>query len=92
LTLGNLLRGLSEAELELSATEGEDVLRVRPASNLTPELSMAIREHKGDLMRVALEDQRFRETGVLQSERQVFELAHEHFGVNEKGGAAQWEK
>jgi hypothetical protein len=27
-------------------------------------------------------------TGIIQSERQVFELAREHFNLNEKGGAA----
>ena len=26
-------------------------------------------------------------TGIIQSERQVFELAREHFGLNEKDGA-----
>lgn len=86
--LGELLREIYDAGLRLAAAEGEDVLQVSPASNLTPELSAAIKEHKEVLIRVALEDQRFRETGVIQSERQVFELAREHFGLNEKGGAA----
>jgi hypothetical protein len=34
------------------------------------------------------EDEEMRRTGIIQSERQVFELAREHFGLNEKGGAA----
>ena len=29
-----------------------------------------------------------RRTGIIQSERQVIELAREHFGLNEKDGAA----
>jgi hypothetical protein len=34
------------------------------------------------------EDEEMRRTGIIQSERQVFELAREHFGLNEKDGAA----
>jgi hypothetical protein len=29
-----------------------------------------------------------RDTGIIQSERQVFEMAREHFGLEERGGAA----
>jgi hypothetical protein len=36
----------------------------------------------------AREDEEMQRTGIIQSERQVFELAREHFGLNEKGGAA----
>lgn len=79
LMLGELLREIHDAGLRLAATEGEDVLQVSPVSNLTPDLSAAIKEHKEALIRVALEDQRFRETGVIQSERQVFDLARDYF-------------
>jgi hypothetical protein len=34
------------------------------------------------------EDEEFRRTGIIQSERQVFELAREYFDLNERGGAA----
>ena len=34
------------------------------------------------------EDEEMRRTDIIQSERQVLELAREHFGLNEKGGAA----
>ena len=84
MTVEDLLRDLSEAGLKLVASEGENVLRVSPASNLTPALATAIKENKDALIRVALEDRRFCETGVIQSERQVRELAHEHFGLNGK--------
>ena len=86
--LGELLREIHDAGLRLVAVEGDDVLHVSPASNLTPELSAAIKEHKEALIRVALEDQRFRETGALQSERQVFELAREYFGLDKPEGIA----
>ena len=34
------------------------------------------------------EDEKMRRTGIIQSERQVFELAREYFGPDERGGAA----
>jgi hypothetical protein len=77
--LGELLCEIHDAGLRLAAAEGEDVLQVSLVSNLTPDLSAAIKEHKEALIRVALEDQRFRETGVIQSERQVFDLARDYF-------------
>jgi hypothetical protein len=33
------------------------------------------------------EDEEMRRTGVIQSERQVFEVAREHSGLNQEGGA-----
>lgn len=87
MTLGDLLREIHQAGLTLAATEGEDVLGVYPASNITPELSAAIREHKPALVRVALEDERFQETGIVQSERQVFGLAREYYGLDKEAGA-----
>ncbi len=33
------------------------------------------------------EDEEFRRTGVIQSERQAFEMAREHFGLDERNGA-----
>ena len=69
-------------------SETGDILRAYPAENITPELAAAIRGHKSDLIRIALEDEEMRRTGIIQSERQVFEIAREYFRLNEKGGAA----
>ena len=33
------------------------------------------------------EDEEMRRTGINQSERQVFDLAREHFGLRQEGGA-----
>jgi hypothetical protein len=60
---------------------------VHPAARLTPELATAIKEHKADIIRILREDKEMRRTGIIQSERQVFEIAREHFGSNEKGAA-----
>jgi hypothetical protein len=34
------------------------------------------------------EDEEMRRTGVIRSERQIFQLAREHFGLDRKGGGA----
>jgi hypothetical protein len=88
LSVGDVLFATSEAGLTLRASKTEDTLKVYPAERLTPELAAAIKEHKADIIRVMREDEEMRRTGVIQSERQVFELAREHFGLNGKGGAA----
>jgi hypothetical protein len=86
--VGDVLYAISEAGLTLKASKTEDLLKVYPAEMLTPDLAAAIREHKADIIRIVREDEEMRHTGIIQSERQVFELARELFGLNEKGGAA----
>jgi hypothetical protein len=86
LSVGDILYAISEAGLTLTASKTEDTLKVYPAENITPDLAAAIKENKADLIRIAREDDEMRRTGIIQSERQVFELAREHFGLNEKGG------
>jgi hypothetical protein len=87
LSVGDTLYAISEAGLTLKASKTEDTLKVYPAEKLTPELAAAIKEHKADIIRILREDEEMRRTGIVQSERQVFELAREYFGLNEKGGA-----
>ena len=86
MSVGDLLLAISEAGLTLAASETEDTLKVYPAENITPELAAAIRDHKAAIVRIVREDEQMRRTGIIQSERQVFQLAREHFGLNEKGG------
>jgi len=86
LSVGDILLAISEAGLTLKASRTEDTLRVYPVENITPELTTAIREHKADIIRIVREDEEMRRTGILQSEGQVSDLAHEFFGLTEKGG------
>jgi hypothetical protein len=86
LSVGDTLYAISEAGLSLKANKTEDVLKAYPAERLTPQLVAAIREHKADIIKIIREDEEMRRTGVIQSERQVFELAHEFFGSNEGEG------
>jgi hypothetical protein len=88
LSVGEVLYAASEAGLTLTASTTEDTLKVYPAENITPELAAAIRAHKAHLIRILREDEEMRRTGIIQSERQAFELAREHFGLNQEGDTA----
>jgi hypothetical protein len=88
LSVGDVLLAISEAGLTLTASKTEDTLKVYPAENIIPELAEDIREHKAEIIRILREDEEMCRTGIVQSERQVFELACEHFGLDRKGGAA----
>jgi hypothetical protein len=88
LSVGDTLYAISEAGLTLKASKTENTLRVYPAENITPELAAATKEHKADIIRIVREDEEMGRTGIIQSERQVFEMAREHFGLNDEGGAA----
>jgi hypothetical protein len=87
LSAGDVLFAISEARLTIKASKTEDTLKVYPAENITPELAEAIREHKAEIIRILREDEEMHQTGIIQSERQVFELAREHFGLGSEGGA-----
>lgn len=88
MVLGELLYRISEAGIALTYGRSGDRLNARPTSALTPELMEEIKEHKMDIIRVMREDEEMRRTGIIQSERQVFDLAREYFGEEGKPGAA----
>jgi len=82
------LHAISEAGLTLEASEAGNTLKVYPAERISPELAAAIKEHKTDILRIVQEDEEMRRTGVIQSERQVFEMAREYFGLNNPEGVS----
>ena len=88
MNVGDTLHAISEAGLTLKASKTEDILKVYPAEKLTAELVAAIKEHKADIIRIVREDEELARSGVVQSERQVLEMAREHFGLNKPGGVA----
>jgi hypothetical protein len=88
LSVGDILLAISEAGLTLSVSKTEDTLKVYPAENISPQLAEAITEHKAEIIRILREDEEMRRTGVIRSERQIFQLAREHFGLDRKGGGA----
>jgi hypothetical protein len=86
LNVGDTLFTVAGAGLTLKTSTTKDTLKAYPAENLTPEIAAAIKEHKAEIIRILREDDEFRRTGIIQSERQAFEFARERFGSNEKGG------
>jgi hypothetical protein len=88
LSVGDTLNAISEAGLTVRTSMTEDTLTVYPAERISPELAAAIKAHKADIMKVVREDEEMRRAGVIQSERQVFEMAREYFGLDNPKGIA----
>jgi hypothetical protein len=88
LSIGDVLFAISEAGLTLRTNKTEDTLKIYPAERLTPDLAAAIKDHKADIIQVMREDEELRRTGIIQSERQVFEMAHDYLGLDEPEGVA----
>jgi len=82
LSVGDVLCAAAQAGLTLKASMSEDTLKAYPAARLTAELATDIKEYKADIIRIVREDELMRRTGVIQSERQVFEMAREYFGLD----------
>jgi hypothetical protein len=88
LRAGDVLSAAAQAELTLKAGMTEDTLKAYPAARLTAELATIIKEHKANIIQVLREDELMRRTGVIQSERQVFEMAREYFGLDSTGNVS----
>ncbi len=86
--VGELLYQIDKAGVLLSYFADEDRLNAKPTAALTPELIAEIREHKLEIIKIMREDEEMRRTGIIQSERQVFDLAREYFGLDQREGAA----
>ena len=80
MSVGDVLCAISSAGLTLAAGKTGSTLKVYPAENITPELADEIREHKAEIVQIMRKDEELRRTGIIQSERQVFDLAREYFG------------
>ena len=88
MSVGDVLFAISEAGLSLTARKSNDTLKVYPAENITPELAAAIKEYKSEIIRIIREDEQMRRTGIIQSERQVFDLAQKFFSKDRQRGPA----
>ncbi len=87
--VGELLFRLSEAGITLRCGRTEDRLNAKPTCALTPRLVEEIRQHKMEIIQIMREDEKIRCTGVIQSERQVFELARDRFGSTRSFGPTE---
>jgi L-aminopeptidase/D-esterase-like protein len=88
LSVGDTLYAISEAGLTVTVNKTEDTLKVYPAERISPELATAIKAHKAAIIKVMREDEEMRRTGIIQSERQVFEIARDYFGLDNTEGVA----
>ena len=88
MTVGDTLYAISDAGLTVRTSMTEAILKVYPAERIYPELAAAIKTHKAAIIQVMREDEEMRRTGVIQSERQVFEMAREYFGLDKPEGVA----
>ena len=85
-----LLCQIAEQGVTLRCGRTEDRLSYSPAGALPPGLVAEIKEHKAEIIALMREDERRREdrrleeTGVIQSERQVFEMVRARFGSNDQ--------
>ena len=87
MSFGDVLFAISEAGLSLTASKTDDTLKVYPAESITPELAAALKAHKSEIISILREDEEMRRTGIIQSERQVLDLARQFFGADDRGGA-----
>ena len=88
MSVGDTLHAISQAGLTLEASEAGNTLKVYPGEGMSPELAAAIKEHKAEIIKIVRADEEMRRTGVIQSERQVFEMAREYFGLDKPEGLA----
>jgi TubC N-terminal docking domain len=87
--VGEVLMEIGRRGVSLRAGRTEDRLHYRPAGGLTPELVADLKEHKAEIieiMREEEEDRRLKATGIVQSERQAFEMAQKRFGGLNRAG------
>ena len=88
MSVGDTLYAISEARLTVRISMTEDTLKVYPAERISPEMAAAIKAQKAAIIQVLREDEEMRRTGVIQSERQVFEMARAYFGLDKPEGVA----
>jgi hypothetical protein len=82
--VGELLYRVSERGITLRCDWADDRLHYSPKEALEPELLDELRQHKQEIIQILREDEEMRRTGIVQSERQVFDLAREFFKLSDK--------
>jgi hypothetical protein len=84
--VGELLYRIAERGVSLQCGWTEDRLHYTPKDAPGPELLVELRHHKLEVIEILRENEKMRRTGIIQSERQVFDLAREVFGLEEDWG------
>jgi hypothetical protein len=86
--VGELLYQIDEHGASLRCGRTEDRLSFSPAGSLPPGLVAELKAHKQEIIQIMREDEELKHTGIIQSERQVFDLARESFGEQNIEGSA----
>ena len=86
--VGELLYQIAEHGVTLRCGRKEDRLHYTPVGALPPTLVEELKEHKQEIIQILREDEELKRTGLIQSERQVFELALERFDKGGQGSTA----
>ena len=86
--VGELLYRIAEHGVSLRCGRIEDRLHYTPAGALPSRLVMELKEHRQEIIQILREDEELKRTGIIQSERQVFELARERFDKGGQGSIA----
>ena len=58
----------------------QDRLHYTPAGALPQDLVADLKKHKQEVIQILREDEEYLRTGIIQCERQVFDLARDYFG------------
>jgi hypothetical protein len=85
--VGELLCQIEERGVTLRCGLIDDRLHYSPQGALPPELVAELRARKEEIIQILKADYEFERTGIIQTERQVFDLAREFFGKEESGGS-----
>ncbi len=82
--VGELLYQVAEHGVTLQCSRTEDRLHYTPAGTLPPHIVTELKEHKLEVIQILREDEEYLRTGIIQCERQVFDLARNCFGEDGK--------
>jgi TubC N-terminal docking domain len=77
--VGELLCQVTEHGVSLRCSRTEDRLHYTPAGALPSHLLKELKVHKLEVIQILREDEEYFRTGIIQGERQVFDLARAYF-------------
>ena len=83
--VGELLYLIAKQGVTLRCGKTEDRLHYTPAGALPPNLVAELKTHKPEVIQILREDEEYRRTGIIQCERQVFDLARNYFREDDRG-------
>ena len=82
--VGELLYRIAEHGVSLRCGRVENRLHYAPTGALPPNLVTELKEHKPEVIQILREDEAYRRTGIIQCERQVFDLARDYFREDDR--------